>query len=507
MRFVLRRKKNNFRVPAVVMAATLAVGALSGCGGEYETAFHGGAASVSGTAVNVTEQAVSGQALNSQKEETPHRYCTDTNLYCDYVDCIVQTRLDGTKAKEIKLKNFAELLCIREGYLYYVTEIDGQDTAELESYEVCRVPVEKDADGWDVIETEREEKVISAEDEKIDDVLGMNSQCIFYSVDDEVTDYSILIRYDIQSQKKVRLDVISVDKGARGYIVTDSYLLACTYGGFFMMGMEGTEWTKVSDSDAPCVCETEAWDEKAFFYTTPNDGDYRQQSTAVRKCDLTELSDRVFISEKDLKEKVMEAEGVNEDEVDVCNVSELFIEENRLYIQIQLNWRREGTYHMGYLMLSQGEEETELRYEKELTECMKTYGATRKGQWGYNTTAGNKIKRIVWEDDVLINDNCCLGIVNGKAFLWFHNAKKKYGCVGCFELATASFRWLTESDTEYYELLQDDLQGYGTFGEWGSAEFLDAFPDYSMEEKNRFWGPRNEEAGVFEGEFYEDSED
>ena len=139
-------------------------------------------------------------------------------------------------------------------------------------------------------------------------------------------------------------------------------------------------------------------------------------------------------------------------------------------------------------MFSQGVEETELRYEKEITECLKMYGATRKGEWRSDT--------ILLEKNMLINDSHCFSIVNGKAFLWIYDAKNKYGRVGCYELEQGTFRWLSENQSEYYEPLydkQDSLDHGYTPDE--PAYFL-------FYNKCGAWGPAEER-----GEFYEDSED
>lgn len=463
----------------------MVAGILSGCGGEMDTASVREEQSVSGAAV-------SGQPVE-MKKEISHRYATDTNLYFLGDDFVLQTRLDGTNRKEIKVKYITGLLGINGGYLYYVTEKNGDEEYMLDSYEIYRIPIEKDGDGWDILKGDRAELVVSDEGGAIDDVCGMNSRYIIY----ERMESEQLVRYDIWTEEKTLLNMDDLRReGAWSYGVSESDLLACTWGGLFIYNMDRDVWEKVSDSSETYQSETVAYNENAFFYTTPNDGDGKQ-STEVRKCDLNNFNDEMFVGKKQLRQKVTEAEGIKKNEIDVCGVSDLFLEGDRLYIQVQLNWRRKDQYHVRLLMFSQGAEETELRYEKELTECMKTYGTPRKGEWGYEhaTDQKDESKWKVWEENMEVNDGRCYGIVNGKAFVWIHDAKKKYGRVGCYELATGEFRWLSKKDAEYYELCYDepyDTSGYYEY----DPDAPPYFPFYGGYIAG--WGPKNERGGFHE---------
>lgn len=154
-------------------------------------------------------------------------------------------------------------------------------------------------------------------------------------------------------------------------------------------------------------------------------------------------------------------------------------------------------------MFSQGVEETELRYEKQITEYMRTYGGIRKGSWEIDD---GDTKRTVVEKNMVINDSCCFGIVNGKAFLWFYDAEKKYGSVGCYELERGTFRWLAENQSEYYELLWEKPRDGSEFywDEWCSG-MPACFPIFGDDGDDGLgWEPANAHES---GGFYEDSED
>ena len=232
----------------------MVAGILSGCGGEMDTASVREEQSVSGAAV-------SGQPVE-MKKEISHRYATDTNLYFLGDDFVLQTRLDGTNRKEIKVKYITGLLGINGGYLYYVTEKNGDEEYMLDSYEIYRIPIEKDGDGWDILKGDRAELVVSDEGGAIDDVCGMNSRYIIY----ERMESEQLVRYDIWTEEKTLLNMDDLRReGAWSYGVSESDLLACTWGGLFIYNMDRDVWEKVSDSSETYQSETVAYNENAFF--------------------------------------------------------------------------------------------------------------------------------------------------------------------------------------------------------------------------------------------------
>lgn len=149
-----------------------------------------------------------------------------------------------------------------------------------------------------------------------------------------------------------------------------------------------------------------AWDAAALFYTTTDtDRDFVEN---VWKINLKTRSEERFVSKEQLWRVAAAALGIEESGMELCAVTRLFCDGGRCYVQVQVNWPEEEIYHMEYLMFSQGEEETELRFEKALTECMRTYGTTREGKW-MNYDKQNKVivKKWVTKEHVLLRDAKC----------------------------------------------------------------------------------------------------
>lgn len=69
----------------------------------------------------------------------------------------------------------------------------------------------------------------------------------------------------------------------------------------------------------------------------------------------------------------------------------------------------------------------------------------------------------------MLEDASWTDIINGKVFLAFYDDEKEEGRLGCYELDTGDFRWLTKQDAEYYEPC------YGTTENWNFHSFISSY--------------------------------
>ncbi|MDD5995084.1 MAG: hypothetical protein PUC49_09580 [Clostridiales bacterium] len=465
---------------ATLLCVSLMMNMLVGCGGEYTGMLENDP--VSGGVVS--GEAVSGQAVETiSKTETSHQFCTDTNLYSDTDDGeIVQMRLDGSHKKKMKLDDLYDIIRVEADYLYYERLTFDEDDGPV-YYAICRVPIRKDEDGFDVVETEQVEELVADSEEEIS-CWGMNSKYIFYTHGD----YQQLIQYDRKTGKKIRADILS-EMGDDLYGVCGSRVFAFPKNGIYVKEEDETKWTQISDRKMGFedieLCDL---NEKAFYYTMEEDAD--KNPTAVRICDVTRAKknssvDREFVGKKQLIQGVAEAKGLHPGKVKSCGITNLFCEGDRLYLQVEIGWKNQSWYQIETLMFSQGREEAELRYEKTLTECMKSHAKTRTGVLAYYTYSKNdKNDRVrkwhVPEEKAKAEMVWCYQIVNAKAFLSFWDEEKGKGRVGCFELETGKFRWLNDTDQEFYEPCYEDGIVTDDIDDYYDAElaFYDSFAIY-----------------------------
>ena len=247
-----------------LLSMVVAAGLLTACGGEYAGVSENGA---------VSGGAVTGQAVEAVKQtETSHQYCTDTNLYWEDEDGkLLQMRLDGSHKKKLVLSgdDYTWLICVDTDYLYYGVEKYDDD---ITYSAIWRAPIGKDENGFDLVETEQAEELISYDSDVI--VWGVNPRYIFY-ICESAGDTGQLIQYDRQSGEEIRTEELPVPENERcntGYWIRGSRVFACSANGIFVRKQDETKWTKFSGTD-PSLGGMIRVDENAFYYLTDNDVD------------------------------------------------------------------------------------------------------------------------------------------------------------------------------------------------------------------------------------------
>lgn len=430
---------------------------LTGCGGEYTGMGRGGAvsgAAVSGSAVSgaaVEEKGLEDEKTTKVEQNNYTSFRTDTNFYDYCYDELICRRLDGTHEEVIKIKNLEEILTVADGYLYYIT------TDEKKYDYIYRVSLQKDEDGYDKVAKETAELLVKEmydEDEVAIYETYADSTCIFY-----INSEGDVVRFDLQTKKKKIVDkpVKGLDYKNCRFIGNGKHIvLEVENEGLFIWEAGEEKWLILTEHDVYDQDIVE-WNGEDYFHCC----DLEQEPDAVQeifRVDLEKRTEETFVTQEQLQQAAKEAVGLNsEKQLELLGVVNLFWEGDRLYIQTQINWTKEDQYHIGYAMFSQGQKETELRYEKSLTECMREHGIVRKGKiqadnyYGMGSQTEIMREKIIYEDAIFY-DAWSFAIVNGKVFMYCDGFEKwKKQCIGCYELSTGEFRKLTKQNPEYWE--------------------------------------------------------
>lgn len=129
-----------------------------------------------------------------------------------------------------------------------------------------------------------------------------------------------------------------------------------------------------------------------------------------------------------------------EKDIDLLGVTDLFYENERLYVQMQMNWWEGENYRWEYVLFSKElDADAALRYEKELTECLRKHSGSERRTWKED---GKKFP-------LSVDSSQCEQMIEGKAFLSLGNEPGK-AKLGCFELATGEFKIVGKNELEYY---------------------------------------------------------
>lgn len=461
-----------YRMTGMLLSMVLAAGVCAGCGGEYADTSRSG--TISGGAVSgcgVSGQAVSPENGGTGREERQNaNFCTDTNLYVEMEDedgedvdgitYVAQMRLDGSGKKKIEIPDFHELISVEETGLYYIRS-PWNETEESEIDILCRVPIEKGGDGFDVIRTDQAEELSDQAVGAIDSVC-VDPQYIVYSKGEAVVKYDRRSK-QIVSEIDMNSPALNVRKCGNYFVLWDGWH---ENDSLYYQERDEKSWKKIGEGMG-IYEEGAVFGQDVFFYETDDDGD-------IYLCDLRKAESRAFISEEQLERACTGQAGLRK--LEFCGVQDMWYEAGRLYVQCEAAWMQGKEYHMAFFLFSRSPEETGIRYEKEITECMSSMGRIRKGKFITGPDYHWRSERTAVEHAV-INDAQCYRIINGKAFFSIYDHEKKKGQAGCYDLDTGEFRWLTKKDREYYEPWYETDDGFWNYGNDGSGEVLGKDPE------------------------------
>lgn len=468
-------KKNGciFFMLAVLLALTGS--GVMGCGGNV---INNGSGSRTGDSV------VSGASVWKGKD-LPVRgnFCTDTNIYInvlkedkqpdvesgeyDYntdVPGVVQTRLDGSFKKEVDMgEQFRSLISVSGGWLYYLTQ--EEISQDKNTSQIYRIPIKKGADGYDQVETEKRQKVL---EDKF-----YNSYDKNYILVDE--DYLVYIReledfdteivmYDLKKKEEIDFGEgksNQYDNVEEIWRMEDQYAVL-TERDLFVTLPEMVEWKSVLDGGYMRDGK-ETHNNRFFFYEcfpaeedeceyTP--GPDHMKKDTIRMYDGRE--DQGFVTRNELQEAVENAtwslDDFTKEDLGEWEIDELFCDDSKCYIQIEYTGTHDGIYHTGYLMLSKSVDDNQVRYEKDMTECMRSHEKEYGGAWYVKKRKENKVVK----ENSIINPARCSNVINGKVHFCFHDKENKRHWA-CYEPAADHFSEYNRQDPILYECYYNGL--------------------------------------------------
>lgn len=505
----MRRKAS--KVLSVILLTGIVGSSLTGCGGEYKNAGRGkngngvSGSAVSGVSVSgsaVMEKDVKETDMDGGTEKKNNRFATDTNVYLntenyekDREECI-QVRLDGTKRNRLFAKEeYSRIAGIADDRLYYEKQVIPRENLS-DGCGICCVPIRKDKEGYDNIDESEEEMILR---DGCWELIYMDEHYIFY---ERSSDYKI-VKYDIQKKEEVCVAELSQSSDAEEikiFAIDGYYIAVCEGSGICAQPVDGTVWYRISSAG---IMEDiyEEWmavsvKKKLCYVTQVDQG---KEPLTVMATDGKKTA--CFISEKQLKQAVNTVLGLpltnewdQKKEQEVCAVTNLFSQGDRLFVQVQVNWTKDDIYHMKYMIFSCSQDETELRYEQELMDCMNTYGQEIKGKWVYETEGSydeNSDKTLL-KEYALSRNASCVGMVDNAAYLHLFDYRKGVGRLACFEMETGNFYWVKKNDAAFLKLCYNDEK---------YESYLDAYEDRKCNYYNGFYYPENIGDGDYE--FYE----
>ena len=384
------------KVVYIMFTCVFALGLLSGCGGEFSEEMEAGKdASKALTGAAVSGQAVSGQSIQTDGDsDSPeegaeqkdsqgffdNRYCTERYYYrilYDYDEnddrlwYIVQISLETGERRKFRIDDEASLVCVDKDALYYTKLRGDGDEEYYHHYSLWQIPIERHEDGSEGLKTDRAEMVKGLDDiYYAGDDIYVDDTYIVYCGDDN--HHPAVFRYERERGGKVRLPVTKeVQKCIKCDIVRiyrkGDCLEIVTTAGIVTWDVRTENVSVCSDKNLPGDPEADDIEfvstERAWFYIV------EEEELDIWRIDMETKKKTEFVSAKELLDMLQTEAGIQEEQAGDAYIVDLYYDENCLYIELEVEYEKEGKTYEPYIILSR--EDTEgapLQYEKGLTE-------------------------------------------------------------------------------------------------------------------------------------------
>lgn len=495
----MRRRKSK-RISKVLLPAVCVIAlcaGLTGCGGEFSGEEHAVSESaVSGSAVSeaaVVEEDDQGEALAGI---APHRFATDKNFYMPAFDskkdefgddisivsgfsCIRKN--DVNRKETVKIDKFRALLAVTEDSIFYLTndtvndsddDIDDDTDTAMDSDTVWRMPIGKDKDGYDLPKKEEAEKLF----EETEGIICDSGSFVYGSCITYVTyggkDYEgKAVRYDWKTGKKSMHNLegnIAVLKP----VGEGKLIVANMYDGYSCWDIKSDTWTKFF-KDEEARNEPMAVSEDFFFYSVGNE----TGAEDIRRYDVRTEKEESFLSSEEIDKQCEAFVKKQGGKFADCYLTELFCYQDRLYVQVQIDWTKENRYRMNHVIFCV---DTAGKSGLRIAEDWMSFIRTNSG----DETIDEKVEGC---DSVIFNASRGAYLVDGKVIMIL-TSEKGVG-IGCYDLEKKTGKVVKEGkDNEYflpfYDNNNEDEYSDDVYSEW----MMDGGMSLVPEELEFYWG-------------------
>lgn len=461
--------RSNSKYLPLYLCIFLIAGFLSGCGRTFRDVAEDASQVASGSAV-------SGSAVSKNKRtsefdqkypdfvgDVPTVLCTENYGY----ECgeegegeFMQVRLEDSQRREIswdKPENvdyIMGVLAVKNGFLYCITE---EEEDEGNNGSLYQIPIEINDKGEETLLTEHAKPLLQGREEDCLVDFGLVYVGERYVICPKEDDSGDMMRLDLKTGEKTTFSGPMKEgyyDATDDFINCGDYLVAKVNDGVYAAHVEKGEWTKIcSDGMFEEAIEigSDAWNPEGYYYTGESEefvGD-SIPTVEVHRYDFQKEENSLWISEEQIQEAVKQAQSseFDPDALDVCAVMRIYTQSDRVYVEVQSNWKKGEEYYVTYQVFSRGIEEKELRYEEALTECMKQHGSTRRGRF----VGEHPLYEGMVLDHVVMEGAKLYAMVDGKAYMVCYDEEKKEEKRGEFTLADGEFRWLTNEDLDAWK--------------------------------------------------------
>lgn len=447
---------------------------ITGCGGEYAGLPEGDAVSssaVSGAAVSgnaVRTDAVSGgaadvpdkKAASNEKTGDWNQYTFSNDSHVYYADLyddnvnngkIIEYDWKDRSERKISKKDLDQILYVDNDWVYYstlvVTENDEEDTFQGNLW---RAPVEAG-----MLRDEKEELLFTEEEGFYSCRLPGDGRYLIYMT---ISDNKYK-KYDLKEKRFIRNFDFEDDEYIEILGVTGEQIVLDLESGLACQDIAGESVDVISEY-APACKPLVAMSDSDVFYV--EDG---YSSDEIWRYHLADGSREKLGAKRQIKELLrgegfLDASGGKKHKY---YVDHLVAAGDRLYIQIDISWEENGVAYRNKVMCSvkAGGGEN-LRYEKELTKCLKNPKENQKVFTKYYYRANS-------EEVLFFSRGSVIAASGQQIYFCLYEPKKDKNTLACYDLTSGSLKFLTKKDEESIRLL---AEGILPFENWDGPEYF-----------------------------------
>lgn len=446
----------------ILVCVILAVGlGIIGCGGKY-VGKTGNGKTASGSAVS--DYASSGSAVSGDtasvggKIQKGHRFATDTNFYLPYggdgredrEGFAVYLKKDPSQVQNVKIARFSDLLYVTEEGVYYFRT----------DHTLWRMPIEKRKEGTDWVKQGSEEKILEEKDGIIaESGCYVNESCLAY-----ITYEGNAVKYDRRTGKK-SIHPLKGNIASLSAINDRCLIIGNMYGGYIHWDLREDIWMPfLKDGDVeedPIVVNGD------FYYYVRSDRSDGEEEVWLYDAKTKENTRLVSGDQLDsVCEAYVKEQG---GEYQYCDLWNIFSYKDKLYVEMQVDWRKNNTYWMKYVTFCSDREG-----KREFSVAQDWMDFKEKNS--HDETIHEKVngcKKVVY------NASSGIYMVDGKIIMLLGDADD----IACYDLVKKTGKIITEKNQEYY------LPYYDT-------SYDEVYPDWQMEggmnfvpeELDGYWG-------------------
>lgn len=408
--------------------------------------------------VEVSNDVVENMDIKLEKTQD-HFYTNKTSYFMEIRDeeghgtGFDQLIKNGGDRNEFRPDHFYTLLGVTDEGVYYAKKVEGSRNTYAAA--LYRVPFKKGKGGKTKLDLEEEEMILEEPNGFVqDEAAYIDSHYIVYQPYMEC-----VIKYDRKTEEKTELPTRSntnsiVAVGEDTLILAD---LANNDEFLYRLDLNSGKWDEIWD-DKENLLEDAMTAHSGYLFCVRGD--------AVWAYDIKKKKREKLVSGKQLLSACGQAADITGGEKPKeVYVEKLFCYNDKLYMQLQMDWTSGKDQRMGYAMfhINFSEKERQLKYDVSLSVCMNS----RSAEAVHAVTP-----TIKW------NSGRCHDITEGgKVILILNKSGAVRQQLAYYNLHSREFRLISKKDKEYFIPYMDVKEAFGYDDFELEESFMALMPD------------------------------